>query len=59
MTEAATSDEALDQLDPHAFDLILLEVKLPGVNGMKILEQLRETPSTSVIMMTALREEQQ
>lgn len=35
------------------FDLILLDVLLPGMNGFSILEQLRKVKQTPVMMVTA------
>ena len=34
-------------------DLILLDVMLPGLNGLQILERIRQTKSVPVIMLTA------
>jgi two-component system response regulator CpxR len=39
-------------------DLILLDVMLPGLNGLRILERLREAKSIPVIMLTAHNTEQ-
>jgi two-component system response regulator CpxR len=39
-------------------DLILLDVMLPGFNGLHILERLRQATSTPVIMLTAHNTEQ-
>ena len=36
-----------------SFDLILLDVLLPGINGFEVLNQLRKTKRTPVVMMTA------
>lgn len=38
-------------------DLILLDVMLPGMDGFALLNRLRETSSTPVIMVTAREEE--
>lgn len=35
------------------FDLILLDVMLPGLDGMEVLQKLREVSDTPVIMLTA------
>ncbi|UCF10887.1 MAG: response regulator transcription factor [Candidatus Bipolaricaulota bacterium] len=43
--------EAHDRLSP---DIMLLDVRLPGMNGWEILERIRERASTPVIIVTAL-----
>ena len=35
------------------FDLILLDIMLPGLNGMEVLRRLRQEKSTPVILLTA------
>lgn len=35
------------------YDLIVLDVMLPGLNGMEVLRRLRQVSETSVIMLTA------
>ena len=39
------------------FDLILLDVMLPGLDGWEVLKALREKKTTPVIMLTAREEE--
>ena len=46
----------IEELDPH---LVMLDVLMPGMNGLEVLERLRRTRSMAelpVIMATALRE---
>lgn len=43
----------LDLAQTGNFDLILLDVMLPGLNGMEVLRRLRRTSSVPVIMLTA------
>lgn len=43
ITSVHTSDEALHQLFQNRFDLLLLDVKVPGINGFQLLEELRST----------------
>ncbi len=50
-----SAEEMLNFLDTQSFDLILLDVRLPGMNGEEALEKIKERGiATPVIMATAL-----
>ncbi|MEL7068073.1 MAG: response regulator [Cyanobacteria bacterium J06581_3] len=54
---ALDGDRALKLATSHLPDLILLDVKLPGLSGFEICQQLKKNPETAcipVILMTAL-----
>lgn len=54
---AATGPDALQLALTGEFDLMVLDVNLPGLNGFEVLEQLRGSGSTMpVIMLTARTE---
>lgn len=54
VTEAADGEEAIALVAEHIFDVAILDVRLPKVDGLTIFRRLRQkSPSTSVIMMTA------
>ncbi|WP_411953349.1 response regulator transcription factor [Alkalibacillus sp. S2W] len=55
--EAANGDEALDKALATDYDLILLDLMLPGKDGVDVCAQLREQKATPVIMLTAKGEE--
>ncbi len=45
--------EALEILPKQTFSIVLLDLKLPDINGMKILEQVKAfSPNTEVIIIT-------
>jgi two-component system, OmpR family, phosphate regulon sensor histidine kinase PhoR len=45
---------ALDLLNREDFSLVLLDIKMPGMDGIKVLEKLHKShPDMAVIMMTA------
>ena len=53
VTKAFTGREGYDLAVSGGFDLILLDIMLPELNGMEVLRRLRRTSSTPVIMLTA------
>jgi DNA-binding response OmpR family regulator len=57
VTEAADGREALQLLAEQPPDLVVLDLMLPGVDGLDILRRLRATSDVPVIMLTALAEE--
>ena len=51
---AADGDEALRLLRTHAYDLAILDIKMPGLTGLDLLERVRELASDLlVVIMTA------
>jgi len=51
---AANGAEALELLKRYGPDLILMDMKMPGMNGIETLRQIRVSDrSVGVIMMTA------
>lgn len=45
--------EAINKLQSHIYDVVLLDVKMPRVGGMEVLKFLQEqSPQTQVIMLT-------
>lgn len=54
VTEGANGIEALDILLKDSFDLIFLDIKMPGLSGTEVLKQIREEGIFStVVIMTA------
>ena len=52
-TASATGQKALDLLDQHAFDLVLLDIRMPDMDGITVLKHIRHKhPQTGVIMIT-------
>ncbi len=53
---ASNGDEALAKLERHKFDVALLDIRLPGMSGMDLLEKVeRYYQITEIIMMTAIK----
>lgn len=54
---AANGIEALSFAEEHEMDCVLLDMKIPGMNGIEILKRLKEKwPGLPVFMMTAYGE---
>jgi enoyl-CoA hydratase/carnithine racemase/FixJ family two-component response regulator len=51
---ASSGDEALTKLGEVPFDLMFVDMKMPGMNGIELLEQVTlEYPDTIVVIITA------
>ncbi|QJC51832.1 response regulator transcription factor [Paenibacillus albicereus] len=55
--EADDGEQALRLASGQDFDLILLDVMLPGMDGIEVCSRLRQIKATPVIMLTAKGEE--
>jgi len=49
----SSGEEFLRALDAAQYDLVFLDIVLPGINGMEVLEQIKlRQPNTEVVMIT-------
>lgn len=55
--EAEDGEQALSLALGEEFDAILLDVMMPGKDGIEVCKELRETKTTPIIMLTAKGEE--
>ena len=55
---AYSGTEALLYLENKQWDLVLLDLMLPGISGKEVLKQVREHSSTPVIIISAKNESQ-
>ncbi|SFK01545.1 two-component system, OmpR family, response regulator ResD [Halobacillus dabanensis] len=55
--EAEDGEEALQKAIQNDYDVILLDLMLPGKDGIEVCKELREKKATPVIMLTAKGEE--
>ena len=53
VTEAADGVEAMNLLRKEPFDLVILDIMMPGVDGYRVLRSIRETNNVPVIMLSA------
>jgi two-component system, NtrC family, response regulator AtoC len=52
--QARSGEEALDRLRKESYDLLLVDVRMPGITGLEVTRTMRqEQPSLPVIVMTA------
>jgi len=52
--EAASGEEALDLLILLPYDLVLLDLRLPGMSGIEMMEKLKELEiSTKIVVISA------
>jgi two-component system alkaline phosphatase synthesis response regulator PhoP len=53
VTEAASGEEALDQMKKHHYDVVLTDIRMPGLTGVELLKRIKEqAPDAIVILMT-------
>lgn len=52
VVDARSGEEALELLRAERFDLVLMDVNLPGATGVETCRQIRSTSEVAVIMMT-------
>ncbi|SCY83855.1 response regulator transcription factor [Alkaliphilus peptidifermentans] len=54
---ASDGQEALDKVEKEKFDLILLDLMLPKIDGLEVCQRIREKYQTPIIMLTAKGED--
>ncbi len=59
VTVLASGEEAVANYDEKAFDLVLLDIRLPGMSGLECLRAIRTiNPIANVMIMTGAHTEQ-
>jgi len=58
VTARATGTQALSAVQHSRFDLVLLDIMLPGLDGLSLLDELRRHQAVPVMLMSALGAEQ-
>ena len=51
--KAYTAQKALEYINAEEFDLAILDVMLPGIDGFQLCKKIRETYTYPIIMLTA------
>ena len=57
VVEAEDGQEAVDLFKENKFDLVILDIMLPKLNGFGILNKIREVSNVPVIMLTAMNDD--
>ncbi|MCQ4291614.1 response regulator transcription factor [Pseudomonas stutzeri] len=58
VSHCTDGEEGLSRVQTEHFDLILMDIMLPGASGLDVLQQLRRRRGVPVILMSALGNEQ-
>jgi len=53
VTICGTAEDGLQRLASENFDLVVLDIMLPGISGLDALKQIRQSSDMPVIMLTA------
>ena len=57
VTEAANGMEAVEKCQNHKFDIIIMDLMMPELDGFSACREIRKTSDTPVIMLSARGEE--
>ncbi len=57
VSDAGSATEAREVLRTNAINLVVLDIMMPGEDGLSLCRHLREATTTPVILLTALAEE--
>lgn len=56
VTPAKHAEDAREILSDREFDLLVMDVMMPGEDGLKLTKSLRKTTSVPILMLTAMTE---
>ena len=54
--EAASGEDALDKMS-ETVDLVILDIMLPGISGLKVCEEIRKVSAVPILFLTARSQE--
>jgi DNA-binding response OmpR family regulator len=57
VVQATDGEQALERFDEQTFDLVVLDLMLPKLDGLEVCRRLRSRSSVPIIMLTAKSEE--
>jgi two-component system nitrogen regulation response regulator NtrX len=53
VSEASSGQEAIALIEREPADLVFLDIKMPGMDGLEVLEKLSERPSAPLVIMVS------
>nr|WP_238884933.1 response regulator transcription factor [Clostridium sp. YIM B02551] len=56
--EASNGNEGLHLFKQHDIKLVILDIMMPGLNGLAVMEEIRKTSSVPIILLTAKSQEE-
>ena len=48
-----TGEEALERIRSQAYDVVVLDLMLPGISGLEVCRRVRESSAVPIVMLTA------
>jgi DNA-binding response OmpR family regulator len=48
-----TGEEALERIGESAYDVVVLDLMLPGISGLEVCRRVRESSAVPIVMLTA------
>ena len=61
VTLAASGEEALEIMDNNTYDLFILDVEMPGINGFELASRIRKNPAhkeTPIVILSSLSKDE-
>src|SRR5271154_4456086 len=53
--EAMTGEEALETIDAESVDVVLLDLRMPGIGGLEACRRIRKVVDTPILVISILR----
>jgi CheY-like chemotaxis protein len=58
VTTASSGEDALSRMRQHEFDVVLMDIRMPGRDGISVLQEIGPPPPPVVVMTAYAVEEQ-